>query len=248
MIFPQKKYVPLVFLLVLLLAMGGIVWYGIVPLRQSLQVKMRGIQEFYAGRENRDRQVNKLPELQGQYDTIIENEKTLDILLSEDAVVEFVKTVEKLAKEMNVGMTIASKDGGKIIEPKKPVAKSIPSKDANQDPVSETKSAAQKAVSILDDVPFDRYLYLSVTVDGRYEDIVAFLRKMETLPFGLDVIKIEMKQKDKEKDSQPMASSPSNPFAILGDMGDIVVQAAPQAAEKNSLEAVFDILVYVKKN
>lgn len=243
-----KKYMPLAVLLSLLLAIGGIVWYGMLPLRESLEEKMRGIQEFYAGRENRERQVNKLPELEGQYDVIVANEKTLDILIMEDEIVDFVKIVERLASEMDVTMSISSKDGGKIIEPKKPAAATSKASGTDQESVSEKNNVPQKAVNILDAVPFDRYLSLSVKVEGRYDDIVAFLGKLETLPFGLDIIKVEMKKKDVENDAQSRSAQPTNnPFAILGDSGDIVPVVAPSSAEKDVLEAVFDMLVYVKK-
>lgn len=241
-----KKYMPLAVLLMLLLAIAGIVWYGMLPLRESIGEKMKNIQEFYAGRENRERQVNKLPELEGQYDVIVANEKTLDILIMEDEVVDFVKIVEKLASETNVVMSIASKDGGKIIEPKKPVVTSKPS-GTDEKSASEKNDASQKTANILNDVPFDRYLSLSVTVKGRYDDIVAFLGKLETLPFGLDVIRIEMKKKDAENDAQSRpARTATNPFAIFGDRAD-VAPAVPPAEEKDVMEAVFDILVYVKK-
>lgn len=243
----SKKYMPLAVLSALLLAIGGIVWYGMLPLQESLKEKMRGIQEYYAGRENRERQVSKLPELEGQYAAILANEKVLDILIMEDEVVDFVKIVEGLAGETNVVMSITSKDGGKIIEPKKPAARTDESDTAAQGSVARQNKVPQKAADILDDVPFDRYLSLSVMVEGRYDNIVAFLGKLETLPFGLDVIKVEMKKKDAENDAQSRpARTATNPFAIFGD-GTDVAEAVPPAAEKDISEAVFDILVYVKK-
>lgn len=242
-----KKYMPLAVLLMLLLAIAGIVWYGMLPLRESIGEKMKNIQEFYAGRENRERQVNKLPELEGQYNVIVANEKTLDILIMEDEVVDFVKIVEGLASETNVVMSITSKDGGKIIESKKPAAKTDQADTADQGSAAKQSKVPQKAADILDAVPFDRYLSLSVMVEGRYDNIVAFLGKLETLPFGLDVIKVEMKKKDAENDAQSRpARTATNPFAIFGD-GTDVAEAVPPAAEKDVSEAVFDVLVYVKK-
>lgn len=243
MISPDKKYVPIAILFGLLVAIGGIVWYGIMPLRQSLGEKMRGIQEYYAGKENRERQIGKLPELKAQYDAIIENEKALDILVAENEVVDFVKILETLAHEMNVEMSISSKDGGKVTEPKKPAPKPAPSKDAGETPAAEKNPVVQKAVTIADTVPFDRYLTLSVTVDGRYDDIVAFLRKMETLPFGIDTARVEMKKKD---DGNAAPVSGGNPFTVLGDGGEAVGKTG-QDAGQDPLEAVFDILVYIKK-
>ena len=184
-----KKYAPLVTLPTLLLAMGGIAWFGILPLGQSLEEKMRGIQEFYAGRENRERQVNRLPELEMQYEVIQADGKMLRILVTEDGVVDFVKTLERLAAAMNVGLSISSKDNGAIIERAKPAAqKPGQAKAETANPAADKPASKPVVVDILADVPFDRYLYLSVTVAGQYADIVAFLRQMETFPLPFDFL------------------------------------------------------------
>ncbi|MEK9151165.1 MAG: hypothetical protein AAB547_00870 [Patescibacteria group bacterium] len=243
---PYRKYTPLAALSMLLIAMGGIVWFGMKPLQRSLEEKMRGIQEFYAGRENRERQVGRLPELRGQYDAILENEETLDILITEDRVVDFVKTLEALADGMNVKLSIVSKDNGKITE-KKPAVAPVQPQGASADPTAPpVPSVKPKPADILEDAPFDRSLHLSVTVEGRYGDIVAFLRKMETLPIGLDVIGVEMKKIDEQSAERPSArGAGANPFAILGDSRSVT--AEPEAAVRGDLEATFDILVYVDK-
>jgi hypothetical protein len=247
-----KKYLPIIYPFVLFAAISSVLWFGILPLRQSINKKMRNIQEFYAGRENREKQVDKLPELLGQYDTIIENEKTLDILIAEGGVVDFVKTLEQLAKEVNVAMGISSKDNGKIVEVKKMETNTSQSKESDRSPGSETgKTAASKQSSgILDSAPFDRYLILNIKAEGRYEDIVAFLNKVETLPFGLDVIKVDIKKKDVEKDlSSVSRGNLANPFSMLGDGKTLTGQEQLPVDEKNkeNVEAVFDMLVYVKK-
>src|SRR3989344_942716 len=247
-----KKYAPLVTLPTLLLAMGGIAWFGILPLGQSLEEKMRGIKEFYAGRENRERQVNRLPELEMQYEVIQADGKMLRILVTEDGVVDFVKTLERLAAAMNVGLSISSKDNGAIIERAKPAAqKPGQAKAETANPAADKPASKPVVVDILADVPFDRYLYLSVTVAGQYADIVAFLRRMETLPFALDVVKVEMKKHDAEGDaSLSAAGSALNPFAMLGGTGNASGTEATVApvAGPDIVEAVFDTVVYVDKN
>lgn len=246
-----KKYQSLVVLLSLLAAMGGIVWLGVFPLERSVRNTMRAIEEFHAGRENQERQIKRLPELQAQYDVILANEQTLDILITEDEVVDFVKTVEGLAKVQNITLNITSKDGGKMSEPKKVVAKPKSVSSGSADLADEKTSVKESPVSIMDSVPYDRYLSLSIEVEGSYRDVVAFLGRLETLPFGLDVIGIEVKMKAKEGDresSRPL--SPSNPFAVLGDAKEISVQQPlPEGLiqGEDTLEAVFDVLVYVKK-
>ena len=105
-----KKHVTRVVLLGLLLAMAGIIWYGILPLKQVVYEKMRGIQEVYARRENREKQVARLPELKAQYDAILQNDKLLDILITEDTVVDFVKMLEGLASGSHIEISITAKE------------------------------------------------------------------------------------------------------------------------------------------
>lgn len=251
-----KKYTPLTILLILLTTISCIVWLGILPLKESINGRMRNIQEFYADRENRDKQIGKLPELQRQYEAVMEDEKILNILITEGAVVDFVKILEQLASETNITMDISSKDNGKIIEPKKPEVKADPPRlgeagkanDTNQ-PADLEKGNLGKVPSILDTAPFDRYLFLNVKAEGQYADIVKFLGKLEALPFGLDVIKVEIKKKDAENNSSPAKRGDiANPFSILGG-GSIVTPQEPLPVEKkDAIEAMFDIIVYVKKN
>lgn len=207
---------------------------------------MRGIQEFYAGREYRERQIGRLPELQNQYDAIMTDGGALDILITEDQVVDVVRTLEKLADDMNVQMSILSKDEGKIVERKKPAVPPARTQAAEAEP-SVQGAVKQKPVDIIDDVPFSRYLRVSVEAEGNYADIIAFLHKLETLSLGLDVVGIDMKETDKELSDQPFASGArGNPFAILGDDRDVAAQ--PQALVRGDVEAAFDVLIYVDKN
>lgn len=244
------KYQPLAVLLFLFASIGGIIWLGVLPLERSLQNKMRAIEEFHAGRENRERQVQRLPELQNQYDAILANEQDLNVLITEDKVVDFVKTVESVAESLNIKLSITSKDGGKVSESKKTPAKAKPvsSKSANGE--DESVPVKETPAGIMDRLPYDHYLSLSISAEGSYQDVVAFLRKLETLPFGLDVVRMEVKKKAAEEASSPVRpAAPSNPFAILGDSSEVLpVQPAPEVIEAEGiLEAVFDTIIYVKK-
>lgn len=248
MIFPSyKKYINHIVLLALLLAMAGIIWYGVLPLKQDIYNKMRGIQEFYVRMENRDKQVARLPELKTQYDTIVENEKILSVLISEDQIVDFVKTLEGLANETHVEMSITSKDNGQIVEPKKAIPKSgqSGSGDTGDTPDSSNAQTKQKTVDILNDASFNRYLYLNIQVRGQYEDIIVFLRKMETLPVALDVVGVDMK-KGEVKDAAPVQANSGNPFLVSGDNAQTAA-AQPPVAAKDVYEATFNVLVYVNK-
>ncbi|MDO8565637.1 MAG: hypothetical protein Q7S04_00435 [Candidatus Moranbacteria bacterium] len=240
---PYKKYTTRIILFVLLLGMVGIIWYGIVPLKQAIYEKMRSIQEFYAMRENRQKQVVRLPELKAQYDVILQNEKLLDVLISENEIVNSVKTFEGIADETHVEMSITAKENGQITESKKIVAKADQPVKGDADVSSKNSAGKEKSTDILSDIPFDWYLYLNVRVRGRYEDVVVFLHKMETLPMGLDVIRLEMRRGEAADAVGSVSGSGINPFLLSS--GD--TQAEPSVAQKDVFEAVFDVLIYVDK-
>lgn len=240
-----RKNSSMVILFGLLLAMAGLLWFGIIPLNQTITDRMRGIQEYYAGQENREKQVGRLPELQNQFNTVTENEPLLNILISQDQIVDFIKTLEDIAQEMKVQMTIASQEGGKIIESKKVPAK-VPIQKSDGTEVPTDNAPQSKVVNIVDDVPFDRYLRLNITVDGQYSNIVGFLRKTETLPVGLDVVGVDIRKIDATGKNTASIPTTGNPFTFLGG-STIYTQKSPTSVEDGTLEATFDILVYVDK-
>lgn len=252
--FSKKQHIPFATMLILFVAMGLVVWFAILPIKQSISQKMDDIQKFYTSRENRDRQISKLSELEQQFGVIQADEEHLNILLKEDRIVDFVKTLEGLARETNTEISIASKEGNSIIEKKVVVGKPQTKSSADADAPAPAVSEKKKATGILDTLPFDRYLHLGVSVVGEYADIINFLHKMETLPFALDVVGMEMHQKENEERSSSSLSVTSgsgiNPFVATSESTASTPPLETPVIvpeEKNTLEAVFDTIVYVDK-
>ncbi|MBP9728209.1 MAG: hypothetical protein KBD27_02415 [Candidatus Moranbacteria bacterium] len=243
-----KKFSPLLTTLGIFSGMGLIVWFGIIPFQNFVTDKADGIQEYHATRENRLGQMEKLPDLQSQFDNIQVEEDVLRILLSEERVVDFVQTLEQLAKETGVQVVIQSKTGTIIEEKVKPkvVAKKAGAETA-ETAVVEKKS--KTPATILESVPFDRYLHVEVVVKGEYKTIATFLHKMETLPLGLDVIGMTMGIRDQDESVKKVADPGRNPFLILGDGAT----TNPETNEEQvvtipgTLEASFDTVVYLDK-
>lgn len=245
---------PLVVLVALLAAMGLIAWFGILPFHTFIREKADGIQEYYAFRENRERQINKLPELQKQFDVISENEHALNILLSQEQIVDLVKTLEGLAEKSGVHIAITSKDGSDIQE-KKPV-KPDKNTDGNTDTsmASENKKKSKSDEDIIDILPYPRYLRVNVSIIGEYPEILTFLHRMETLPFALDVVGLEFRERNVEEAvSAPSVGPGQNPFLIFGQSAPeatsvAAVQVSPdKEVIPGSLEATFDTVIYVSK-
>ncbi len=250
--FPYKKYLPLTVMLSLFSGMGLILWLGIVPVRGFITEKADAIQQFYTLRENHERQVSKLPELRAQFESIVPDENTLHVLLTEDHIVDFVKILEGLAQDLKVEIVIKAKDGTVIQE--KNITKQAPKKvvASGDDSTGKAKGVA----SIVDTLPYDRYLRLDIIVRGEYVRIVSFLHKMETLPYALDVVGVSMRDRG-ESDTQPIVVGVGrNPFLLTpGNVPVSVDGSSAQLGETSqgtpvsgNLEASFDTAVYLDKN
>ncbi len=244
----HRQSLPLIVMIVLFLGIGLIGWLGIAPFHTFIEEKAIGIQEYHASRENRERQIGKLPDLQSQFEEIVEHDKTLDILLSENRIVDFVKTLESLAKQTNTRISIEAKDKDAIQE-KKAVrpAKKTAEADAEEETIKK-----KAPLTMLESIPYDRYLHVSVIVEGEYQNIVSFLHKMETLPLGLDVIGLSIRTREVTEIAEKPDNPGRNPFLILSQGTSPTEPVIPivepeQKAPEGSLEATFDTVIYVSK-
>lgn len=235
-----KKYVPTLLMSALLAVMGLIFWLGILPLQAVLKGKMDDIQKFHTNREYRDRQIQTLPELRDQFENIVKDEQVLDILVSKDRIVDFVKTLEGVAEETGVKIVIESKGDVTTVAKKKPAPKPAAPDAAGE----QSATPEKKDLSILGNLPLDTYLPLSIRLSGEYRGIFAFLHKLETLPVALDVVSVSIQQTaDAEKRADLPVGSGVNPFS-----SDEASVPTPVEAPKAELEAVLETVVYLEKS
>ena len=242
MILPPKKYFPVIAMISTFVMMILLAWLGIAQLKNAIWEKMNDIQKFHTNRENRNRQIDKLPELKDQFEAIKADEGTLDILLSDDRIVSFIKMLENLAQETHTGISITSKESGAITDqpkttsPKKAVA-------SGSGPDSKKDSP-----SIMDGLPYGRYLRLNISLVGKYSDSVAFLHKMETLPYALDIVSIDAHIKPADDASSSAASGTgvnlfmSRPVDGNGAANDAAIGEVMQDVQ---LETSIETLVYM---
>ena len=242
-----RRHSSALVLVSILIGMGLLAWFGIVPLQRLITKKADGIQEYHAFRENRERQIGRLPELEREWLNIVENEQTLDILLSQKEIIDFVKTLEGLAERERVTIAIKSKTGDGVVDKSlvQPAGKS-------KGPSASSESAKNSRTALLDALPYHRYLNVSVVVIGEYRNIIAFLHHMETLPLALDVIGFDVRKRN-EDEIESIPSTPDdgnrNPF-LMFDQGSSAstesIGTVPDAVQ-GPLEASFDMIVYISE-
>jgi hypothetical protein len=246
-----KQYRLILIAFVIFIAMLLVFWFAVRPMYFKILSLRDAIEQENARQENQQKQIKRLPELKNQYERVVSEERYFDILLTEDKVVGFIRILEGLAGETGVVVKIQSNET-KLEEVKK---KSSKDKDAEE----EGEGTEKKEKLLSDYLPYPEYLRLTLTVEGDYSALVAFLSRLETLPVALDVMGIEVKQPLRDDNSRDGDVRAVNPFATEStktpsettpDNGDGTTDEVPSELTKPlspRLEAVIDLIVYVDK-
>lgn len=222
----------------LLLLVVGVVWVGLGPLEKSIERKRDQVQELQVLSEYRERQSALLPELEEQYQFIVENAATLDITTSKDKIVDFVRTLEMLADTVGVKVTIASRDNA-LLESKTTIDNKTTVDATGNKSAPSAKKDPRKETGLLAELPLPDYLRLDVTVTGPYIALAQYLNKLETLPFALDVVGIEIREVEEEAPATPPVRSPFVPGETP------VTPELPPAPVTPTLDATFDTVLYL---
>jgi hypothetical protein len=248
-----KQYRLLITAFVIFVAMALTAWLAVRPLYAQVLMLRDEIQKELVRQENQQKQIKRLPELKSQYERIVSEEGVLDILLTEDKVVGFIRILEGLAGETGVEVKIQSNEL-KVEE----VVQRKSSRAQNTDD-DEEKTDEKKEKTLADYLPYGEYLRLTLTVSGDYSAIIAFLSRLETLPVALDVIGIEVKQPLRDDNSREGDVRSINPFtaetsgtpsAEGNTDGTTTGESVPKELIQPlspKLEAVIDLVVYVDK-
>lgn len=244
-----KKFKPWVVQILLLGSMGALVWWVMLPLLDAIRTRMDDTQKFSVLQEYHRAQLDRLPALEEQYNLIMSGEKQLDIILTKEHLVEFIETLERLADEAGVGVAFASVDNA-FLESKVTLTEKTAKKDVAkeleipEEGVSK-KPSSKKETGIIADLPLKKFLRLTVTVTGTYPEIVRYLHKLETLPYALDVIGMDIQaQSEKDRGIQP-ASGTLNPF--LSTEAQVIDLPVTALVEKTVVDAAFEVVVYLKE-
>lgn len=222
-----------------------LVWLEFGVLHGMIRNEMDEIQKLDVLREYRGRQLQQLPELERQHSLINERGKKLDIIVTKDELVQFIQTLEELANETGVKITIASKDNtlleSKITLVTPPTKGSKGAADQNtvqEDaaPAPQPKRSAKQSEGLLDEIVLKKYIRLTLTVTAPYESMIAYLHKIETLPYATDIIGVTVKESREQQEKMARETETTS------NVGETVVSEPAHV-----LDTDFDMLVYTKE-
>lgn len=239
-----KKLKPWIIQGVLTLISIGLVWFELGVFHGMIRKEMDEIQKIDVLREYRGKQLQQLPELEKQNQLIAERGSELDIIVTKDELVQFIQTLEQLANEVGVKITIASRDNtlleSKItLVPPSKGQKTTGDQNAVQEdtpPASQPKRSAKQSEGLLDEIVLKKYIRLTLTVTAPYQLMITYLHKIETLPYATDIIGVTIKEAREQQERIAKENT-----------------TVSDTQEENSLKSVhmldtdFDMLVYTKE-
>ncbi|MFZ1720379.1 MAG: hypothetical protein WAU28_03445 [Candidatus Moraniibacteriota bacterium] len=236
------KLVPVGIITISVLFFVAVFTWGIFPLQDLITEKANTIEADRALQASKEGRIKELPELKETYDHILKNEGVLDMLVSHDQVVPFIEQIETLAHDDGVEIIITNQ--GKLDPKKKPA----PSGVGKSDDASSTESRGgassekkKKDETILGNLPINTNMQLRFDVRGKYTDALQFLHQIETLPYALDVVALDIRQ------WQPTdKATRGDAFATGNQVGADGLPLSDTPIEQHLVQAFYDVVVYTK--
>lgn len=244
----KQKY-GLILFISIFTAMSVTYWFGIRKVMEIIRVERDDIQKMLVIRENREHQLSRLAEYDVQYETIVQDEKWLDVFTARDNMIEFVRRLESLAEEEGVVVVLEAREAPKSLK-KIQTAADLVKADKKESDEKGAESATKekqdkKDPSILESLPSTTYTYLGLRVTGETKKVVRYLHKVEMLPVALDMVSIEAIRKENtnfsEKTVQAPVPNPASDSAVLSVEStepQINPFAIPEIADLESKPAV----------
>jgi len=154
-----KKYKVAAAVIIYIIGLFSIFFFIMFPVIQKIKSQSDQIQEKIIDNDLEKEKISKIPEMQKIEAAYNEKEKKLNILLTPEEKVDFIKNLENLADE--TGNKISMKV------------------DEN---ASKTLAKAKKdPADIKGTLPYDSYMAVQVNMEGSYESFLNFVSKLENL-------------------------------------------------------------------
>ena len=238
----------------LLVVIGALFFFGIRPLHGRIADERDNIEKLHAQEENAARKIQQLPDFQAQSDLIDGEDLPLLTLLSEEKVVDFIKSVEEIA--LKTGNTVVISQSS-VQKKKKPAAAAATPATASAGDETDAQKAATAAAAaakaktpptIEDSLPWDTDLRLSISATGTYPNVIRFLHGVETLPYALDVISSEIRVSGERSTRSNGGGSLFAPVATVAPDGTSLPDAVPVAeSAPQEVTGTFELAAYYQE-
>lgn len=234
---------------------SALVYFGIFRVLERNREGMISIQQAIVDRKMLEEQRSVIATMRDEVDRIRLESDKLDVFLPKDRIISLVEALESIGNDLGVSIVSeASSPQALAVSSvkKKPTKKASVSEEGevtNGKAKEEKKEEEKEAEALLPLLPEDRSVFITFKVTGEYDRVLAFLRKLDTMPFLLDVLSIQMEQAVFEDDQSSVSPSISgdvrSPFRSSSPLE--VSGEKPVEAKKLNVEASFHTVIYTDR-
>jgi hypothetical protein len=157
------------------------IYFLIFPLVSKVKLASDRMQEGIIDRELEDEKIKKLPQIEGDWESVKASEESLNVILSKEKEVEFIENMEAIAAKTNNLMTLDIQD------------------NLNQQEINKLKKAGKKKEgekNIMDDISYDSFFPVQIGLLGDYAGLVNFIHMLENSRIYVNVIAIKIKKEE----------------------------------------------------
>lgn len=211
-----KKYKLWVNIILYFAAIAAVFLLIIKPLLLGIQEKSDEIEKVKIDNQISQERIAKLPEMGELHTVFAQEQKNLNVVLDQNNSVDFIKKLELLAQETGNKISLKIDDG------------SAAAKSAND---SKAVKGKKDAESIMSNLPTENYLSMEITLEGKYENFIQFLYKLENLNYYVNVVSLSLAKETVDDSGGNSGLSPNQEKNI---------------ALKDILVSSLKIIVYIK--
>jgi hypothetical protein len=171
----------------------------------------------------------------------VENkEDQLKIVILRSKIVDLIKDVEALAKEAGIDIVIDTND------------QDINIANANKAKKPAAASDKETEKTLLESLPSENRIMVSIRLSGAYGSIVRFMQKLESMPYETDVVAVDvsvLQSTTTNSQSRVNMFASSEIAAPAADTANATVVPTPAPPQKElRVQAIVDTAVYVKED
>ena len=222
-----KKYKVGVVSGIYFLILGIFIYGGIFTLVKQIKNEADEIQKKIIDNEIDNKNLAKIPQLTGDYEIFSAQEKNLDVILQKESEIEFIQSLENLAKETGNEISL------KLIE-----EESAQAKESQKKP---TKAKGKEEEDIRSKLPFENYIAIQLELKGGYPELMKFLKKLENMEYYANVISFDLKKEERQEESNL-----NNPFVSFDTISVTEEKKKEENQPKEILKSLINLVVYIK--
>jgi len=196
-----------------------------LPFRETIVAENTEIQKFNAKVENDQRKISGLRDYRDQSAMVSKDGTKLRLLLQRDKIVDFIREIEAVVK--TTGGAVSIDKGNSLDEAKATFASATPVAEKT------TTTSQSAGVSLLDGLPEGKTIGFTLKFTGKYSEAVDYLHRIETAPYFLSVLSLDIRP------AVPNQGQRVDAFSVP-------TGSATPAPADDAVNAIFSIIVYLE--